>query len=568
MVAAALTGWSFGYTRLKGSDLWWHLAAGRWMTDHRALPAGDPWSFTAAGSAWLNHEWLSDVVFDLWSRAFGQAALVCWKWAVLAATAVLLLSALRRLTGEWLGSYLALLLALVIAAPFLDLRPHLYTLLGLALLLWLAPLTTEGWQPLRNWRVALLPPLFLLWSNLHGGGALFGLAALAVLLGPGVLRGGAEGRRRGLLLWGACAFGTLLTPWGWRGLLYPMRYALRPANPLLGLSEWLPPFHEGALPAPAYPWGASLFLACAVALAAGRDARRHAAFLSGAPLGFLTLAMSLRSCRFIPLFALCQAPVTAFAISRCSLSSAFAPARRVLSLVLPLAAAGLAAWWLWAYPLGPRAFRYLTVEESFPAETCDFIEVNSLSGKVFNEYGWGGYLDLRTGGRLAVFIDGRADTVFDEQTVRRYLHVFEMQPGWQEAIERSDADFILWPTQAGLPMLQALVDSGRWRLLHQDFVSVLLERSDRPERKMRDPADSAWVRLAAAGERAGRGDYVSAEASFRAAVERDPDLLSAWLGLARALREQGKIEEARRALRDALGRFPAPEARAALAEMR
>src|SRR5437867_4397624 len=104
MLAAALTGWSFGYTRLKGSDLWWHLAAGRWMTDHRALPAGDPWSFTAAGSAWLNHEWLSDVVFDLWSRVFGQAALVCWKWAVLAATVVLLLSALRRLTGEWLGS--------------------------------------------------------------------------------------------------------------------------------------------------------------------------------------------------------------------------------------------------------------------------------------------------------------------------------------------------------------------------------------------------------------------------------------------------------------------------------
>src|SRR5262249_22991930 len=156
---------------------------------------------------------------------------------------------------------------------------------------------------------------------------------------------------------------------------------------------------------------------------------------------------------------------------------------------------------------------------------------NGLSGKVFNEYGWGGYLDLRTGGRLAVFIDGRADTLFDEQTVRRYLEGFEMEPGWQDVIERSRADLILWPIQTGPPLLPALVESGRWRLLHQDFVSVLLERADRPERRMKDPADSAWVRLAAAGESAGRGDYVSAETSFRAAVERDPDLLSAWLGL-------------------------------------
>ena len=58
-----LAWWSFGFTTMMGSDLWWHLAAGRWILADGDPQLRDPWSFTAQGQPWLNPEWLSDLIF-------------------------------------------------------------------------------------------------------------------------------------------------------------------------------------------------------------------------------------------------------------------------------------------------------------------------------------------------------------------------------------------------------------------------------------------------------------------------------------------------------------------------
>ena len=84
---------------------------------------------------------------------------------------------------------------------------------------------------------------------------------------------------------------------------------------------------------------------------------------------------------------------------------------------LPALRALLGVLWLLPYPLSPYAFHYLTLEDAFPIETCNFIEANQLSGNVFSYYNWGGYLHLRTGGRMKVYIDGRADTVYDKVVI-------------------------------------------------------------------------------------------------------------------------------------------------------
>jgi len=60
----------------------------------------------------------------------------------------------------------------------------------------------------------------------------------------------------------------------------------------------------------------------------------------------------------------------------------------------------------WLHPFSPYALHYLTVEDAFPIETCNFIEANQLSGNMFSYYNWGGYLHLRTDGRMKVYIDG------------------------------------------------------------------------------------------------------------------------------------------------------------------
>ena len=67
-LGAALVFWSFGYTTMRGSDLWWHIAGGRWMWEHGTAWVSDPFSFSAAGKHWLNDAWLSGVMLYLWSH--------------------------------------------------------------------------------------------------------------------------------------------------------------------------------------------------------------------------------------------------------------------------------------------------------------------------------------------------------------------------------------------------------------------------------------------------------------------------------------------------------------------
>jgi hypothetical protein len=463
-VASGLAAWSFGHAVTRASDLWWHVATGRLILEQRAIPLADPFSFTREGQPWLQHEWLADLVYAAWVRAFGMPSLVYWKWGLLVATFALLLATLRRTAREPVAAYVGMFAAAAIAAPFLDVRPHLYSLLGYVLLL---ALTYE-----RESTPLYLPALFLVWANLHAG-FFFGLMALAVILAPHALRAAGTERRRTVIVGLGCALASAATPNGISAFTYPLRYALDRSSPFRELAEWQPPFASMGIESPLFPWAMGLFAVAAVFSLRSSGYRRERGIpVVGLMLAVLTLAMALTSRRFIPLFAISQSLVVAPA-----LGYLLAPiARRMPEIAPPVAASLLSLALLVPYTLTSRAFGELTGEETYPRGTCDYIEEKALSGRVFAYYNWGGYLHLRTAGRLKVYIDGRADTVFDDETYRRYLVVLRMRPGWREVVETSGADYVLWPTAQGRQMLGELVTSGHWRVLLRDELSTLLER--------------------------------------------------------------------------------------------
>jgi hypothetical protein len=466
-LATALTAWSFGFAAVSSSDLWWHLAAGRWIWEHRALPATDSWSFTAAGRPWINHEWLADVVYHGWARAFGEPALVYWKWGVIVAAGLVLFHALRRLTGSAPASWAGVLLAAGLATSFLDIRPHLYTLLGYALVL---ALTLPRERP--SWA---LPAVFLVWANLHGG-VIFGLMALGVILAVRLLprrEPGGGSWMRDVGLWIACVLASLANPYGWDIFVVPLKYAFAPASPYRALlREWQPLFTPALPPPPLIALGIVLFLAAAgVLLVTGGLRRDRRAVLASLALSALTLAMALKSRRFVPLFGMSEALVVALAIAHYVKlrKSWWEAALAVLALVFGIAR-------LAPQPLTPAAFPALTRLDLFPVEACGYLRTNGITGKVFAFYTWGGYLHHCAEGRERVFIDGRADTVYDEETYQRYLQVFNQQPGWQDVLAGSGAEYVLWPRDRGT-VIQGLLASGRWRAVHEDDVAVLLAKN-------------------------------------------------------------------------------------------
>jgi hypothetical protein len=513
--------------------------------EHKSLPIVDPWSFTRNGQPWLQHEWLSDFLFQVWTSLFGMNSLVYWKWLILIITFTLLFHVVRRLANDAVLSYAVVLLAIATAAPFLDMRPHLYSALGYVLIMYFV--LPRGNPPL------YLPLVFLIWVNLHGG-FFFGLMALFVFSLPSAIYAQPSDRRRTIMVWLACVLICLFNPNGIKAFAYPLRYAFDSSSPSSkAIGEWIPPFVSGGIHSPLYPICIVAFLASSIIILVIPSQRQQKTSWSLLAIGFLTLGMSLASRRFIILFAISQSLITGKALADLIARRI----QRITGLIAPAVVMLLGIIWLRPYPLSPYAFHYLTAEDEFPIETCNFIESNNLTGNVFAYYNWGGCVELRTNARMKVYIDGRADTVYDDETILRYAHVQGFRPGWEEIIESSGANYILWPrNDEGKPLAQ-LIASGRWRILYDDFVSVLLVRSgEAPSGPFEPTPDSAYRRLTLGIKNFEQRRYDIAEENLQGALEMIPHLRTACYYLAQAQALQGKRQDAQQTLDQCQKYFP------------
>jgi hypothetical protein len=289
----------------------------------------------------------------------------------------------------------------------------------------------------------------------------------------------------------------------------------------------------------------------------------------------VTLVLSIRIRRFIPLFGISQslllAPALAVVFS--SLRSRLVRALpwldrpRIWSIALPVAALLWGGWLLAPYPLSRNAFLYLTAEDTFPVEALNLIEANHFEGKVFNYYNWGGYIDWRTQGRLQVFIDGRAGTAFDEKTYRQYLAVLGMQARWEDVVGASQADFVLWP-QHSPKQIEQLRKSGHWRVLYSDHVASLLVRAERPQEATLLPTpDSPWRDMTLGRSSMRARDYASAEGYFQRSLQGMPNLRTACEGLADVQSLSGRLAEAEATVDRCQRMFPDPGRRQQLRDL-
>src|SRR5262245_39802859 len=106
----------------RSSDVWLHLAAGRGLFDGTYRFGTDPFSHTSAGTFWVNHDWLYDVLTLGLFRAVGGSGLVIAKSLLAVALAFVLVRMGRAGRALWMPAVGATLTVLVIG-PRLFLNP-------------------------------------------------------------------------------------------------------------------------------------------------------------------------------------------------------------------------------------------------------------------------------------------------------------------------------------------------------------------------------------------------------------------------------------------------------------
>jgi hypothetical protein len=218
---------------LHDADTNWHIATGRWILSHRAVPHVDVFSYTAPGRPWVTIEWLSETIM---AAAYGLAG---WSGIlVLFGLAAALVAAQQTLFAlKWLSpAYAAALatLSFICMAPYVLARPHLIAAPILAF--WtIRLLTARAADRAPDWWMV---PIMAVWANLHGSFAM-GLALTCGFALEAVLA--SRGRRLGVArAWGlflvACLASALVTPHGFRGFELPV--SILHMTTLYAISEW------------------------------------------------------------------------------------------------------------------------------------------------------------------------------------------------------------------------------------------------------------------------------------------------------------------------------------------
>jgi hypothetical protein len=460
------------------TDTWWHLGAGRAiLTGGRALTA-DVFSFTVPGRPWTNVQWLAQVGLYALHRLGGDVALALWTAALAAAAFALVYP---QMEGPTLLRAFVVVLAATASSVIWSPRPQMLTFAFLA--------ATGYVVYLRKWRQVnrlwLLPPLFALWGNVHGGYALGLMLIGSVIMGESLNRLIGQGDAPEVMTWREigllagvgvlCGLALLISPYGFGTWALPFHtVGIRTLQGFI--QEWASPDFHNLYEQPLL-W---LVFALLVVVGFSRRAWDWSDLVTALVFGYSAFLARRNMAAFAlvvaPVLTRQAAPVAQAIVARVKLPAAVredVPPRLagVLNGVI-LALVIVAALIKCGAALMPNVIDKAQ-RESAPVRAVEWLRQNRLPGPMFNSYNWGGYLVWALP-QEPVFVDGRTDVY--AEFLNEYVQAALVRPGWQQVLDRYHVRFALLERDCLLATMLEMQPG--WRVAYRDEQAVILARGD------------------------------------------------------------------------------------------
>jgi hypothetical protein len=434
IMALALIGVFIALVPTTPHDFWWHLKVGQIVAE-QGIPTTNLFAWTLPVDApYIYATWLGEWLFYALYQLGGLPAAVLARNMVGLAGFTLVVVEARRRSGSWRLAALAVLLAAAMTINNLATRTQIWSWVPFSIYLLILGAYIDG--PARPRVLLALPLTMVFWVNAHGAFVL-GLALLTIVAGGETLRrllrqprALSWERLRLLYLAGvATVAATLLNPIGAGIFGYVSKLLTDP--PVQGLvSEWQPPTTRSA--AGFFFYAATLALLAAFAMARRRPTLTDLLIVCA----FLWLAWG--SQRHVVWFGMAAMPLLAQSLA--APRSPLVRAPRAPRLVLPstLLALVLVALIVAVQPpfkprLGlPQPYKDLFADvpggtELFSADTpvaaATYLRAHP-GGRLFNEMGYGSYLDWALYPHMQVFADPRVE-LYDLALWQDYLAISE-----------------------------------------------------------------------------------------------------------------------------------------------
>jgi hypothetical protein len=308
-------------------------------------------------------------------------------------------------------------------------------------------------------------PILMIWVNVHGSW-LYGVLVLGALAVARAI----DDRRirpRDLQGVGAAVAGVVLG-----GALYPDAFEIV----LLPTRQFGDPVEREALSAyqewARVPLGEPIAwaLAALAAMALWGCVRRRRWASAALVVGLAAMGMS--GIRLVPIAAVSLVPFAASALAGVGTiglpSGSRARALLAGSAVLAVATVGYSV-------LTPGY-----ILDPYPTEAVDWLEARDLVAtdevRLVSHDFVGNYLEWRYGADANAYVDDRPDAA----TLIDYRRLNKLEPGWGSALDRAEADVVLWDSEK--PLVEQLAEDPAWlRAVELDDFTVLcrVELADR-----------------------------------------------------------------------------------------
>jgi hypothetical protein len=415
---------------IRSYDFFWHLATGRWITEHQALPLTDPFAVASDRVPWINGEWLFEVV--LYAIGGMRAAVILRTLFVALMFAVAFFFAARDSDPPTA----AMLTTIAFAGAWsrLDLRPSTAAAMLLVLAIAFATRKTRAAD-------VLFIAVAIVWINVHPSALIVPLIAL--LLRP--------------ILTIPATVALLVNPFGWRAIAAPLKLTAFARSGAFVNAEWLP---SSPLLFPL------LYLCLILGVTAFLvDRKAIPRFILFAILGYLAVAHVRNQGLFFAAFPLLIAPMKSV---KPAIGWSVAAVIVVLSLFAGDHSSGLA-------------------QHRFPTRAVARLEQTGLRGNVYNPDQFGGYLIWQFYPNRRALTDGRNELY--RTYIAEYARARTDSRAWRALLQKYRIDLAVdeyrGPTDSvdagtkrhrAVPASLAYWPRNEWALIAFDDVSMVFAR--------------------------------------------------------------------------------------------
>lgn len=471
-------------------DLWGHTLYGMRANEQGTFAeTQDPFSYSAPGSDWVNHEWLSESQFGwLWEH-FGNAGLVFWRNVWCLVVFAVALTAIRQSSASLAAAVMLLVLNAETLSDFMVfVRPQMATFGLFALFLYLLK---RFWLTHHTRYLLPLPVLMIFWVNHHGGFlaglGVFGMTTVALAVESIRTKSSWQPAVAASSILGLTVLATFVNPYGsdlhqmlWHHLWTPQ--FVREWQPVWSVNQspvyYVPFLLTGIALFGSRRWTIMDILILAVVAWEAFSHVRHVALFCVATLVLLPEHLTETLNRLFP------------TIMHQWSGAARRPLRiaAVTAVILFLAVIHLrGSLGLWQRGITPLSIAAETRSDvpGIPMAAISFIDRQRLSGNLLTDYGWGQYVIWHLHPRIRVGFDGRYRTVYPSDVEQKFLDFQTLDDDETVATPMLDdfqTDIVLLPANRGPQGYMSRRED--WHLIYRDAQASVFVRDTKAHEEL------------------------------------------------------------------------------------